>query len=124
MPGVFRDFTITWKGEPVRITPTLRLLRLIEYENVSLADVAVRTSQGRPPVSHLALILARSLQDAGVDVTDDEVYEEMMDNVNPRDFAAMVQNVLLAFAPAEEDPKKAEPPPAPARRKATRKRGQ
>jgi len=124
MPGVFRDFTITWKGEPVRITPTLRLLRLIEYENVSLADVAVRTSQGRPPVSHLALILARSLQDAGVDVTDDEVYEEMMDNVNPRDFAAMVQSVLLAFAPAEEDPKKADPPPAPARRKAARKRGQ
>jgi len=124
MPGVFRDFTITWKGEPVQITPTLRLLRSIEYENVSLADVAVRTSQGRPPVSHLALILARSLQDAGVDVTDDEVYEEMMDNVNPRDFATMVQSVLLAFAPAEEDPKKAEPPPAPARRKATRKRGQ
>jgi len=124
MPGVFRDFTITWKGEPVQITPTLRLLRSIEYENVSLADVAVRTSQGRPPVSHLALILARSLQDAGVDVTDDEVYEEMMDNVNPRDFATMVQSVLLAFAPAEEDPKKADPPPAPARRKATRKRGQ
>ena len=124
MPGVFRDFTIVWQGEPVRITPTLRLLRSIEDENISLADVAVRTSQGRPPVSHLALILARSLQDAGVAVTDEEVYAEMMGMDDSRAFAAMIQDVLLAFAPAEEDPKKADPPPAPARRKAARKRGQ
>lgn len=122
MSGVFRDFTIKWQGQDVRITPTLGLLRSIERE-VSFSDIAVRTSQGKPPVSHLALVLARVLQDAGVDTTDEAVYATLMATDSSVDFAAMIQDVLLAFSPAEDDPKKAAPPHAPARRKAARKRG-
>lgn len=108
MAGVFRDVTIKWDGVDVMVTPSLRLLRAIEQGNVSLTDIAIRTSQGRPPVSHLAFVIAKLLEAGGVKVDEDRVYFELMTG-KPEQIQALIEAVLLAFSPAEEDPKKPEP---------------
>jgi len=78
MAGVFRDVTIKWDGVDVTVTPSLRLLRTIEQGDVSLTDIAIRTSQGRPPVSHLAFVITKLLQAGGVKVEEYRVYFELM----------------------------------------------
>lgn len=108
MAGVFRDVTIKWDGVDVTVTPSLRLLRTIEQGDVSLTDIAIRTSQGRPPVSHLAFVITKLLQAGGVKVDEDRVYFELMTG-KPEQIQALIEAVLLAFSPADEDPKKPEP---------------
>jgi hypothetical protein len=77
-------------------------MRSIEMGDISLSDIAVRTSQGRPPVSHLAYVIAKMLQSAGANVSEDEVYSEILQGDQ-----AQVQNmigvVLIAFSPAENE---------------------
>lgn len=108
MAGVFRDVTIKWDGVDVTVTPSLRLLRTIEQGDVSLTDIAIRTSQGRPPVSHLAFVITKLLQAGGIKVDEDRVYFELMTG-KPEQIQALIEAVLLAFSPADEDPKKPEP---------------
>lgn len=104
---VFRDVTITWRGKEYIVTPSMRLMRSIEMGDISLSDIAVRTSQGRPPVSHLAYVIARMLQSAGASVSEEDVYGEIL-----RGDQDQVQNmigvVLMAFTPPEEDGGKAD----------------
>jgi len=100
--GIFRDITISWRGKDYTVTPSMRLMRSIEMGDISLSDIAVRTSQGRPPVSHLAYVIAKMLQSAGANVSEDEVYSEILQGDQ-----AQVQNmigvVLIAFSPAENE---------------------
>ena len=104
---VFRDVTITWRGREYVVTPSMRLMRSIEMGDISLSDIAVRTSQGRPPISHLAYVIARMLQSAGAPVGEEDVYAEIL-----RGDQLQVQNmigvVLMAFTPPEEDKGKAD----------------
>ena len=76
--AVFRDLEISWRGRDYTITPTMRLMRQIEMGDISLTDIAVRTSQGRPPISHIAYVLTKLLNAAGAGVIEDEVYEELI----------------------------------------------
>jgi hypothetical protein len=100
--AIFRDVTITWRGKEYTVTPSMRLMRSIEMGDISLSDIAVRTSQGRPPVSHLAFVIAKMLQSVGVNVTEEDVYSEIL-----RGDQSQVQNmigvVLMAFSPAEDE---------------------
>ena len=59
--AVFRDLTISWKGSEYTLVPSMRLMRSIEMGDISFTDIAVRTSQGRPPISHIAFVLAKML---------------------------------------------------------------
>lgn len=112
MPGVFRDVVIRWNGEDVTVSPSLRLLRSIEQGNVSLTDIAIRTSQGKPPVSHLAYVIAKLFDDGGVKVDEEKVYVELLTG-KPEQIQALIEAVLSAFSPAEEDPGKHEPSDEP-----------
>lgn len=100
--SIFRDVTITWRGKDYTVTPSMRLMRLIEMGDISLSDIAVRTSQGRPPISHLAFVIAKMLQSVGSETTEEEVYAEIL-----RGDQSQVQNmigvVLMAFSPAEDE---------------------
>lgn len=106
--AVFRDVTITWRGTDYTVTPTLRLMRIIESGNISFTSMATRVSSGDPPISHVAIALAKLLQAAGASVTEDQVYEELW-NGDPEAVQHLVTSVLLAFSPGERDPKKPEP---------------
>lgn len=102
--AVFRELTITWKGTDYRLVPSMRLMRTIEMGDISLTDIAVRTSQGRPPISHIAFVLARMLQAAGAKVTEDEAYEELVVGEQD-DVTALISVVLEAFSPATANAK-------------------
>ena len=100
--AIFRDVTITWRGKDYTVTPSMRLMRSIEMGDISLSDIAVRTSQGRPPISHLAFVISKMLQSVGAEVNEEEVYSEIL-----RGDQSQVQNmigvVLMAFSPAEDE---------------------
>jgi hypothetical protein len=101
---VFRDVTITWRGKEYSVTPSMRLMRSIEMGDISLSDIAVRTAQGRPPVSHLAYVISRMLQSAGAPVSEEDVYAEILRGEQDQ-VQNMIGVVLMAFTPAVDDGK-------------------
>lgn len=105
--AVFRELTISWKGEEYKFTPSMRLMRSIEMGDISFTDIAVRTSQGRPPISHISFVLAKMLNAAGAKVTDEQVYEELVTG-DQDSITGLIGLVLTAFSPAETDEKKAD----------------
>jgi hypothetical protein len=105
--AVFRELTIKWRGEEFKFTPSMRLMRSIEMGDISFTDIAVRTSQGRPPISHISFVLAKMLNAAGAKVTDDMVYSELI-NGTADEVANLISFVMMAFSPAETDEKKAD----------------
>jgi hypothetical protein len=102
--AVFRELTITWKGEEYTFTPSMRLMRSIEMGDISFTDIAIRTSQGRPPISHIAFVLAKMLQAAGAKVSDEDVYAELMSG-DQNSTTALISVVLTAFSPSEGNAK-------------------
>jgi len=113
--NIFRDVTITWGGVAYTVTPSLRLMRLIEQGDVSFADIATRTANGRPPISHIAFVISKMLQSAGKSVTDDEVYVELMSGEQD-EIGNLITSVLVAFAPMEPEGKNPDAQTAPQKR--------
>lgn len=105
--AVFRELTIKWRGEEYTFAPSMKLMRSIEMGDISFTDIAVRTSQGRPPISHIAFVLAKMLNAAGAKVTDEQVYSELISG-SSEEVANLISFVMLAFSPAETDEKKAD----------------
>lgn len=112
MVAVFRDITMTWDGVDYVITPSLRLLRRIESSDVSMADLAVRTSQGRPPIGQFSLVIGTMLRAGGADVTDDDVYSALLSSDTDM-ITEWITAVLTAFSPSDGvDQKKADARPS------------
>lgn len=104
---VFRELTITWKGKDYKIVPSMKLMRSIETGEISFTDIAVRTSQGRPPISHIALVLSKMLQSVGCNVDDEQIYLNIV-NGSQENATALISVVLMAFSPTETDSKNSE----------------
>jgi len=102
--AIFRELTIKWKGEEYRFVPSMKLMRSIEMGDISFTDIAVRTSQGRPPVSHIAFVLSKMLQSAGAKVTDEQVYEELVTG-DQESITSLISLVLTSFSPTENKSK-------------------
>jgi hypothetical protein len=102
--AIFRELTIKWKGEEYRFVPSMKLMRSIEMGEISFTDIAVRTSQGRPPISHISFVLAKMLQSAGAKVTDEQVYEELVTG-DQESITFLINLVLTSFSPTEDKSK-------------------
>jgi hypothetical protein len=102
--AIFRELTIKWKGEEYRFVPSMKLMRSIEMGDISFTDIAVRTSQGRPPVSHISFVLSKMLQSAGAKVTDEQVYEELVTG-DQESITSLISLVLTSFSPTENKSK-------------------
>lgn len=102
--AVFRELTINWKGTDYKFVPSMKLMRSIEMGDISFTDIAVRTSQGRPPVSHIAYVLAKMLNSAGCKVNEDEVYERLVIG-SQEEVTILISTVLTAFSPTDTKPK-------------------
>lgn len=98
--AVFRELTIAWRGKDYTFTPSMRLMRAIEMGDVSFTDIAIRTARGRPPISHIAYVLAKMLQAAGATVTEEEVYEELVTG-DQESVTTLIGLVLASFSPSE-----------------------
>lgn len=78
----------------------------------SLTDMVVRISQGKPPVSEVALVAAEFMRAAGVpDVDEDQMYAELMADVldGGEVFSAMCSAIVDAISPVTDDGKKPAP---------------
>jgi len=98
--AVFREMVIKWKGQEYTFTPSMRLMRSIEMGDISFTDIAIRTSQGRPPISHIATVLAKMLQAGGAKASEDEVYEELVTGTKDS-VTDLISLVLTAFSPVD-----------------------
>jgi hypothetical protein len=107
--SVFREVTLTWEGAEYTITPSMKLMRAIEMTDVSFMDIALRTSQGRPPMSHLATVIAKMLQSAGVPgLTEEKVYEKLILGTED-EITNLITGVMIAFSPQQGDEKGKKP---------------
>lgn len=102
--AVFREIKIVWRGKEYFVTPSMRLMRSIEMGDISLTAIAVRTAQGLPPISHIAFILHRMMIAAGIPVTEDEVYEELI-NGDQAAVGELISLALKAFTPEAREAK-------------------
>lgn len=102
--AVFRELTIIWKGDEYKFTPSMKLMRSIEMGDISFTDIAIRTSQGRPPISHIATVLAKMLLAGGAKVTEDDVYAELVTG-SQDSVTDLISLVLTAFSPSDGNAK-------------------
>lgn len=99
--AVFRDVDIAWGGRTWRVTPSNRLLRRIEAEDVSLQFMLAELQRGRVKLSHLAFVMATVLRDAGATITEDEMLAEMVAGDQAAVFGLATQ-VLAAIFPVPD----------------------
>lgn len=107
MAAIFREVTLGWKGEEYQIKPSMALLNRIE-QKVSLAGLANGLAAGEPKLTHVATAVAIMLQSAGVSVSDEDVYVELMHG-DRGSVSAMAQAIVIAAFP--ETPKGNAPRP-------------
>lgn len=103
--SVFREIEIEWDGETYTVVPSMRLLRSIEGEGISLMHVTNQVAQGKPQASLMATIMAKVMQSAGAKVTDDALYGEFMSS-DPTAVMRLYESVIVALSPVEPDQKK------------------
>lgn len=111
--SVFREVTINWGGADYHVTPSNRILRRIEGEGISLTHMISRVAKGEPPVSEVCYVVAEFLKSAGANVTEDDIYGEVMTALADGDetaFANLAVAVVEAISPQEPDGKKPEAP--------------
>lgn len=114
MSAVFQEVTLGWGGKSYTIKPTMELLNRIE-QRVSLAGLASSLGSGAPKLSHVATAVAIMLQYAGVQVSDEDVYVELMQG-DQQAITGMAQAVVIAAFPTRADSGNAKRPKATKRR--------
>lgn len=118
--AVFRELDIEWGGKTYSVTPSNRLLRKIEGEGISIAHMMARIGEGKPPVSETCFVMEALLRSAGAEVTEDEIYDDVMTalgNGDDQAFANMAQSIVTAISPKGMTGKKPEGQPAKPRPK-------
>lgn len=92
--SVFRDISIRFKGDDYTVTPSNRLLRMIEGRariddpGFNLARVVYEIQVGPVSIPSLAYLGAEFLKSSGADVSDDDVLGEL---------GTMTQAEIVAF---------------------------
>lgn len=109
--AVFREFPIEWDGTTYTVVPSMRLMRAIESENISLMHVASQVSKGKPQASLMAFIIGTVMRSAGAKITDEELFAEL----TVGDAVAayhLYEKVIEAISPTEPTSKKRAAPDA------------
>lgn len=120
MSAVYQDILLEWKGVEYTIKPSMRLMQDIE-QKFSISRVAHRITQGDAPLSHMAAIVGAMLRSAGAEVTDDEVFAELMqgDAQAVQDMAVALISAAFPFKGKDQGNA---PAPKPASKKAASKK--
>ena len=107
--GVFRETDIKWKGQTYKLVPSMALLRAIELQGISLMHVEWQVATGKPQASLMSTVIAIVLADAGAEVTEEEIYQEIR-SADPSDVLALYRQVMTAISPEDKKAKKAAAP--------------
>lgn len=130
MAPVYREVVLAWGGKEYTVTPTYELIQKIE-QKVSLSDTINRLGVGRPPISHMAWVVATMLNHAGCkSATPEQVYEvlaaDLYEDGGEHVFVEISTGLLEAFLPQRKSKRGNEDAPAPeagAQRKIERSTG-
>lgn len=110
--GVFRDIAIPFAGRDYVVTPSNRLLRLIEGKarrddpQFNMVAVFYRASSGAGAVNDLAFVLAEFINSAGGKVTEDDALAELMSFEDAASFKAYVDLICSCVMPEVKAGKK------------------
>ena len=84
MAAVFNVIEITYKGKTHAVKPTFEHINRIESSKssgglgISLAWLVAQIGAGAPPLSIIATVLAFFLRTTGIEVSDEDLYAEMV----------------------------------------------
>jgi hypothetical protein len=103
--ALFREVKLTWQGEDYWVTPSNRILRRMESDGVILASLVSQLSRGEPMLASVSYVVAFLLKEAGADVTEDAVLEELSGG-DAKVIEHLAVKVFEALVPQPLDPKK------------------
>jgi hypothetical protein len=112
--GVFRDISIPFGGRDYVVTPSNRLLRMIEAKgrrddtSFNLVAVFYRAASGAGAVNELAFVLAELINSAGGKTTEDGAFAELMAFKDAKEFRAYVDLICGCVMPEVKETKKPE----------------
>jgi hypothetical protein len=110
--GVFREISIPFAGVDRVVTPSNKLLRMIEMKGrrddpqFNLVAVFYRATTQGAGVNDLAFVLAELVSSAGGRVTEDEALAELMGFEDPKEFRAYVDLICSCVMPEVKEGKK------------------
>lgn len=118
--SVFRDISVPFGGREYVVTPSNKVLRMIEMRGrredpaFSLMAVFYRATMGTGGYNDLAFVLADLINSAGGNVTEDDALAELMRFSDPKDLRAYVELIcsLVVPEPSDDDEKKPKAPQA------------
>lgn len=98
--SIFKEVTLTWKGETFTIAPdhVLRAIAIVE-ERVTLHELMKFQQRGTAPLSTLSSAFASVLRYAGAKVTDEEVYAAMFSGDQAISVGQAISALLLMMVP-------------------------
>jgi len=111
--GVFRDISIPFAGRDYIVTPTVRLLRMIEMKGrrenpgFNLVEVMVRLSGGHGYFDG-AFVLAELINASGGKATDDDALAQFQSFENPKELAEYLGLICSCIMPEVKETKKPE----------------
>ena len=121
--GIFRDVSIPFGGRDYVITPSNRLLCMIDKKGrrelgdhlFAVSTVCYRATLGAG-LNDLAFVLAEFINSAGGKVTDDDALAEITGFKNPDELRAYIELICGVVMPEVKavDEKKPEAPTQPA----------
>lgn len=105
----YRKLEMSWAGENYDIPVSFDLINRIE-RHYSLTVLAQQIAGQSPALSHIAGVVAIMLRSAGADVSEDEVYHDLMTSGESKAKEMATALIMAAFPFDSEDAPKKTPP--------------
>lgn len=103
MAGIQKEITIGYKGEKYDISLSMDLINKLELNGVNLLKLQMMVEQESiPPTSLLASFYALLLQSAGVDVSAEDVWGELI-HADPIGLINASKTALSAMFPSSKE---------------------
>jgi hypothetical protein len=116
--GIFRDVLIKYEGVDYKVTPSARLLRLIESKGrrddprFNLAMSVYRMTMGDVSYGDISFILAELVNSAGAKTTPDAAWAYMQE-LDLAKLQELIEDLSECFIAPSVQGKKPEPPETP-----------
>jgi hypothetical protein len=116
-----KELVLTWQGDKFKLLVTMAVIDKVE-DSINIGRLLAQHATGDVRFSHVARFLSILLNEAGAEVTQEEVYAGMFTDgdITAENLHTFMGNVFEAFFP---EPKKKEPiTTTTPKRKPTRKK--
>jgi len=98
------EITLKWGEKEVRVKPTMELLCRIESDNISFPVLASKLSNSDIPMAQCSTVIAHFLNEGGIFVSKQEVYEEIC-NTGIDTMVELMGNIFMAIFPQSKNAK-------------------